>query len=368
MVRVGVMQKAVDLDPTRIENSAARRAGRLVYRSLFEMLGAGIEGGEYLMPLGKFELSEDQLQLRIALQPNRLPPPFAEVNAFDLSDLMIARANPASSLYNPAWAGVLKQVSVPNPREVVAELRRPHVLPQAMLQIRMDDRSLGMGDSKAITGSYLFQESESEGVVFRFAGPGEPAKTQPREIYEITQPSGEHAITALMRGEIDLIDQLFPADAQRLRQRSEVKVVDYPLPTVHVLVPWSDHPFVTDRTTKRGMLLAINRELILTNELTEGTPFAVAKSLADLCQQVSILMTRSVMPMISKLSQHGFNRVLAPCLSNCGNASGFKKPIRRKNQSPSTAPSESLTLRMKSLGSLVMQLANNSKRSSLKSN
>ncbi len=270
MVRVGVMQKAVDFDPTRIENSAARRAGRLVYRSMFEMLGASSEGGQYLCPFGTCEVSQDQQSFRIFVQPNQLPPPFDVVDSYSLADFLLKRANPEHALYNPAWAGLLREVSVPRPGEVTAALRRPHVLPQAMLQVRLDQTSLGLGDPQSITGSYQFEAGEAGGVVFRFAGPGAPAATQPREVYEVTMNSGKQAVAALLRREVDILDQLFPADAMDLRRQGKVRVENYPLPTLHVLVPWSEHPFVKDRVTKRGLLLATNRQEILESNLTGG--------------------------------------------------------------------------------------------------
>ncbi len=44
LVNVGVLQIGTVLDPTRIDNWASRRSGRLLYRTLFEMKGAGPEG------------------------------------------------------------------------------------------------------------------------------------------------------------------------------------------------------------------------------------------------------------------------------------------------------------------------------------
>jgi ABC-type transport system substrate-binding protein len=52
-----------------------------------------------------------------------------------------------------------------------------------------------------------------------------------------------------------------------------IKVANYPLPTVHMLVPCSDHPFVAERTFRRALLYGINREDILKGELLEGLEF-----------------------------------------------------------------------------------------------
>ncbi|MEZ6088966.1 MAG: hypothetical protein R3C05_13255 [Pirellulaceae bacterium] len=60
LINVGVLQTATEFDPTRIDNWAARRSGRLLYRSLFEITGAGPEGGEYDFLFGKVEMSDDR--------------------------------------------------------------------------------------------------------------------------------------------------------------------------------------------------------------------------------------------------------------------------------------------------------------------
>jgi tetratricopeptide (TPR) repeat protein len=270
MVRVGVLQQASEFDPTQVDNWAARRAGRLVYRSLTEMFGAGAEGGEYKSPIGTIEVSDDQQTMRMLLQGNRLPKPFQATDGYVIADMMLDRADPNSVRYSPIWASLLKEINVPRAGEVVAQFRRPHVVPQALMQIRLDHDSLRVGDQKSISGSYLLGKDEEGGVVFRFAGPEEPAKTQPREIYEVTMHSGEAAINSLLEGDVDVLDQIFPADASRLRKTQRVVVQDFPLPTLHVLIPWSDHPLVKDRTTRRAILTGINREEILRGDLAGG--------------------------------------------------------------------------------------------------
>ncbi len=82
--------------------------------------------------------------------------------------------------------------------------------------------------------------------------------------------SGADGVAKLLQGEVDVLDQLFPADAIRLSKSKNIKVVRYPLPTVHMLVPCSDHPYLAERTFRRALLYGINREDILNGELLEG--------------------------------------------------------------------------------------------------
>ena len=75
VINVGVLQVATELQPTRIDNWAARRAGRLSYRTLFEIQGAGPEGGEYEFIFGDTEMSPDRMHFDLNLQPDKIGGP-----------------------------------------------------------------------------------------------------------------------------------------------------------------------------------------------------------------------------------------------------------------------------------------------------
>ena len=53
-------------------------------------------------------------------------------------DSVLEMADPDSPLYEPAWASLTKGTQVEDVFKVHIDLRRPHVLPEAMLQIRLD--------------------------------------------------------------------------------------------------------------------------------------------------------------------------------------------------------------------------------------
>ena len=142
------------------------------------------------------------------------------------------------------------------------------MLPICLLQIPVDGSWFG-GEPHSPTGDYR-RDVVEEGMV-RYVLSGQPkTPTQPREIVEIRSNSAADAVNLLLQGEVDVLDQLFPADAVRLSKSKSIKVVNYPLPTVHMLVPCSDHPYLAERTFRRALLYGINREDILTGELLEG--------------------------------------------------------------------------------------------------
>ncbi len=268
LVNVGVLQSATILDPTRLDNWGARRAGRLIYRTLFEIEDAGPEGGEYKFIFGDVEISPDRMHFDLLLEPDSLVPPLDTIQGFFLADVMADRAKPSSGNYFAPWAAAVESIGLDGPLQVTFNLRRPHVLPTSLLQIPVDGSWFG-GAPNSPTGDYRKESVEDE--IVRYVLSGDPkVATQPREIVEIRSRSASEGVSALLQGRIDVLDQLFPADAVRLSKSKKVKVANYPLPTVHMLVPCSDHPFLAERTFRRALLYGINRQDILSGELLEG--------------------------------------------------------------------------------------------------
>ena len=267
LVTVGVLQSATVFEPTRLDNWAARRAGRLLYRTLFEIKGAGPEGGEYDFIFGDTEISPDRQTFDLFLEPEKLESPLNGVNAFFLADVLASRAKIDKQDYFSPWAASVIGIGLDGPKHIEIKLRRPHVLPECLLQVKVDGSWFG-GKKGSPTGAYRRDVVEDKLTRFTLVGKPEP-DTKPREIVELRIDSASDAVSKLLRGEVDVLDQLFPADALRLSRSNKVRVSNYPLPTVHMLVPCSDHPFVANKAYRRGLLYGINREDILTGELLE---------------------------------------------------------------------------------------------------
>lgn len=268
LVNVGVLQSASVLDPTSIDNWPSRRTGRLVYRALFEMRNAGSEGGEYQFLFGEAIQTPDRMQLLLELSPEKVSGPLSQVDSFVLADRLHALATRGQSTYQASWAAILDSLSVPGPRSMGVNLKRPHVLPQSLLQIKVDGSWAGLPEGTP-TGVYTIAPEKSEPGIARFLiDPSIPnADGRPREVVEIQQNDAAAAVTSLLRGDLDALDHLFPADAARLRENSSIQVANYPLPTVHMLVPASDHPFLAERDFRRAICYGVNRKDILKGEL-----------------------------------------------------------------------------------------------------
>jgi tetratricopeptide (TPR) repeat protein len=267
IVRVGVFQTASKPDTAAIANWPAFRSGQLISRPLFEFRSTGPEGGQYRFSLGSFLQSDDRLELEMTIQnPGQAGIP----NSLDLSQSFLRRATIGKDEYVPGWAAIFDSVSVAGPEKLKMRFRRPHVLPQAFLQWPIE----AIGDGNLPVG-VLYKPKSKDGNTQRFewAPSNKGADFQPMEIHEILYEDPSKAINDLLRGEIEAIDRLFPADARKLQASivsKTINVESYALPTVHMLVPRTSNPYLDDREFRRALLYAINREGILKGEILGG--------------------------------------------------------------------------------------------------
>lgn len=270
---VGVTQPALTYDSGRLDDWAARRTGRLVHRELIEFLNAGNEGGEYEFPGGLIERSPDGRTMTFRMKQ------FAEgggtliANGYDLSRRLLELANPWSLEYREAWASLVTGVTVEDVLKVDVKLRRSHVLPQALLRVPMA-ASIQRDGKVALEGTGSFRVDILGDGETRFLLKDFTPGSRLAELIERRFDDAQSALNALRRGQIDVIDRLFPSDAARLRDQlgsgSDLVLQQYALPTVHMLVPKSEHPFLANANFRRALVFGIDRHLILNEELLGG--------------------------------------------------------------------------------------------------
>ena len=269
MVRVGVMQRGGNLDPTSIIDWPARRSGALVYHSLFKFLETGPEGGEYGFALGTANRTVDRTQLILTLDTEIQD----GLTTFELSQELLARADPTHESYDPSWAAIFESVSAMNEDSTLTEnqlmvtLNRPNVLPHALLQWILPNEEGAVG---SLPGDYDLAFSDRDESAFKVRSDVEKLG-QPIEVVEIFYEDPKEAVNDLPQGEIDVLDQLYPADAVKLSTVPSVTVGSYALPTTHMLVPVSDHAYLQRPKFRRALLYATNRQEMLTGELLAST-------------------------------------------------------------------------------------------------
>ena len=269
MVMVGVSQKFAAPNPRSLHNWAARRSGKLVHRTLVEYAGQGEEGGVYKFPQGRIERSEDFLFLNFVIREKEEKPGLPILDAHSIRRRLLSLADRNSPEYMPAWERLFKKVSVLNDQNLEVELRFSHVLPEAMLQVALERKNFEVATPN---GFYAQVPSRDEGDLFKPNPRYEKAsrEAQMPDIVELFYNDSEELLAALRRGDIDVVDRVFPGQLYILKQDKEIEVQPYAIPTVHMLIPNLRNKHMTDGIFRRALLYAIDRETILNQGLLAG--------------------------------------------------------------------------------------------------
>lgn len=280
VIVVGVGDSSVDADPASFDNWAARRIGRLTRRMLVEFDGHRPDGGVYNFPLGTLRVTPDRQHIVFQIDPKKST---EDLDGFAISRRVLGlaqpssqEAQPSSQEYNRLWSWLCDTVSVDDVYRVDVGLRAPHVLPQAMLQVPLRTPPAASGDADAGApadviqdGPFVLQSRETENVRFS-PNPKHPDSQAKYDIFEHRYEDARAAALALRRGEVDVLDRVFPADVARLRHEPHLVVQPYTLPTMQFLLANPDNEFTANATFRRALLYGIDRKTILEKVLLEG--------------------------------------------------------------------------------------------------
>jgi ABC-type transport system substrate-binding protein len=78
------------------------------------------------------------------------------------------------------------------------------------------------------------------------------------------------AANALVAGEIDVLDRVFPAELERLRNDPQIVVRPYVVPSIHVLIPNPRNVFMRDSGYRRSLVYGIDRQRIVRQVICGG--------------------------------------------------------------------------------------------------
>lgn len=276
LVVVGVSQIGGAMDPNSLDHWGSRRVGRLIQRSLVEITGLSDEGAKYEFLNGVISRI-DNVGLKYAFDLDAESTPMVpSISAFQLASRLLAFANPVNDFYNETWAKILATVEVQSDTRVVVTLQRPFVRPEALMQIpyptSLSDPGVDARDPMN-TQNGLFKLVSSE-EMFSFFGANEnfldnDQGDHPVVIEQVFKTDTD-AVDALLRGEIDVVDRIPPADFQRLKDIETIQVRPYVIPTVHLLVPKIRGKLEKSYRFKNALSTAIDRDAIVNEVITNG--------------------------------------------------------------------------------------------------
>lgn len=256
---------------------AELRASRLVSRELFELTDVGSEGGIYECPVGKHTVSDDSMTLRLKLtdlQKNN-----SRISGLTIARELRKRSEPTSEYYDPHWSSLFEQASVDDVFNLVLQFGRPHLKIESLLSLSLLDNFAEIDT----TAPFHIEFSENDPNDIQFVANEHylsAEKDQPREVIERHMPNSQASLNGLVRGEIDVIARILPADLRQIQGNANFRIGTYRLPSTHLLVPNVEHDFPASRAFRSALLYAINREKILKREILGGLEI-------DGCQMIS---------------------------------------------------------------------------------
>lgn len=267
MVSVGVMQPAPENLTPRIDSWPSLRCSRLVGRSLTELVDYGSEGGIYSSPLGSLAQDAAGTTVTLQVERQRLNTDATPAIAASVSRLLLGAASDDAFRFGDDLTSRVSAVRLEFPDTVQLEFAARHVRPEALLQV-----SLPVEVEQYLTAS-IFREAQRNEEALRFEQSNQGNTTNAaaiRSVEEVTYGSDSEAVTALVRGEIDMLDRIPPWQIANLQSRQELKVSAYRLPTVHVIIPNPNIPLPNKREFRRALAYGIDRENIVKQVILGG--------------------------------------------------------------------------------------------------
>ena len=268
LIVVGVSQTSDQPDPLKIDDWAARRIGRLTRRSMVEIDGLSDEGARYNFLNGTISRTDDLgLVYAIDIDPEKQEMGVPKISAIQVANRLLSIAHPESPSFDPTWRRILKSVELASSTRVVITLQRPFVRPEALMQVAFPVSE----SSPEENGVYKLTNKDETFLTFEI-NPIYPRSEQEQHPVIIEQlfPSDAAASDALIRGEIDVVDRIPPADLNRLKETPNVQVRPYVVPTVHMLIPKIRGKLAGNYRFRNALSTAIPRESIVIEVIGNG--------------------------------------------------------------------------------------------------
>lgn len=222
-----------------------RRLNRLLATPLVALVGSE-NGLAYRSPFGKLTAQTDSRQFVLQLSDSN-------ATATDL-----ARRLKPSGAAAMAIAGVRARGLT----DLLFEFQHPQLRPTAWLQMSLLASSTDESAPRA-WGQFTAEPATSERLTLRRRPEVIAATTAPQLVQERRFAEATPALSALRRGQINVLDRVPPWELARLKNMNDIRLLPYAIPTVHLLIPNRARPLTANRHFRRAVLYALDRESIL---------------------------------------------------------------------------------------------------------
>ena len=282
-VRVAVVDLADPVSPFPI-SPAADRVARLIYLPILAHDDeASLRGEVPGQLLASWKVTELGATWQVGLKSGfRWSDGSRPVAAVDLARSLADRASASSPGFNARWADLLDRVTILDDDRLEVKLTRATAKPETWLLEPVGPAhaatdgwvaSVGGGQSPVGDGSFRWRTASPDATTFE-ASPTAPAESNPRlkRLVEVRAASNLTLPERFDRGEIDLIDHVPPLFRVELARRAEIRLGTFRTPSVHRIALDGRTPALSNRKFRRALTLALNRSLILQDQVLGHPP------------------------------------------------------------------------------------------------
>ena len=287
---VGVTDVAFPLGPW-IHSRADTRLTRLLYRPILAADDQDARQGKYPTQLAaSIESSDLGRRLTIRIRPGvTWSDASRPVSAIDVAHSLIDRSDPHSPNYEARWADMLDRVEVKDESRVEVRLNHSPLKmggwllgPVGPAHAGIDGRVASSVRERLLvsSGPYRSTLSTDDRTELHLrddhqpspAGATEKPAPHIRRIREVRLAPGRAAMTALMRGDVTLLDHVPPDQLVALSASPGIQVGRYAQPVVHLIALDGRNPVLRNRELRRGLSYAVDRRTLLEDYVLKHPP------------------------------------------------------------------------------------------------
>ncbi len=246
-------------------DAAARRTFPLVHRPLFRLRAAAPGEPRYEFPWGNWEQNAGESAWLLRLGPT-LGPSFTTA---DLAARLLMLGHPRHAEFLPAWSSVLRDIEATNPRELRVRLY-PHPVPEALLR----DVAWSADAASLPNGPFRLAHRTPSQVTFSRETSHDANGSSYLLVTEQAYGEEHDLLSDMRAGQLDLAARVPLRNLRSFRLATEIEVRRYAYPRVHILLPNLGKASMRNRTFRRGLAYAFDREAILSRDLLAGQSVA----------------------------------------------------------------------------------------------
>lgn len=280
-IRIGVVEHASTSPGDRLFTSAGDRRVRLLTQ--VPLFNVERQDGVTLRYRSQVidEWEPTDLGRSIRFYPRFRRRPWESLAVFSSSKLVeqiLEQIDPHSPVYDERLDNLINGVEFHSPQEFEVNFSEVPLNPAALLTF--DVLPADSQEAAAVSLPQhgvrftLVNESGNEHV-FERVRPETPesALRHVARITEVRYPDRDLAVQGMIRGEVEMLDDLQPWDIRLLEKQANVFVLPYVIPATHVIQYHPRSKYTQNRALRRALSLALDRIEILDRMILRGTEF-----------------------------------------------------------------------------------------------